>query len=162
MAACLLFPLHCSLLCICERVILNPSPLSVTRSTCASVHHRLPFWTQLREAEPHDPETQPPAQPCSPIKPRRHPARPNGSSPGSDGYSDSTCPARPDTSSDQPSSDWPSCTSSLPACTSWDPAEPGHPALWPPDTALPPRRQVRHLEQRCFCLDSAGAFCMIP
>lgn len=101
-------------------------------------HHRLPFWTQLREAEPHDTETQPPTQPCSPVKPRRHPAQPNSSSSEPNGHSDSTCPARPDTSSDKPNSDWPSCTSSLPACTSWNPAKPGHPTLRTPYTALSP------------------------
>lgn len=112
-----------------------------------SFHHRCPFWAQLREAKSHDPETKPtdPAQPCSPAKPRRHPAQPNSSSAGPDCHSgrSSSTPARPDTSSDMPNSDWPACTSSLPACTSWNPAEPSHPALWSPSSALPPWRQVR-------------------
>ena len=126
-----------------------------------SVPRRFPFWPRLREAEPHDPEAQPsdPAQPRSPAEPRKHPAQPNGSSAGPDGHSagSSTCPVRPDTNSDWSSSAGPSCTRSLPARTSWIPAEPGQPALRPPPTALPPRRQVRG----CSCRHPAGTCCEI-
>lgn len=119
----------------------------------SSVHHRCPFWTQLREAKPHDPKTQStdPAQPCSPAMPSRYTAQPNSSPAGSDDYSDSSCssPAQPGSSSDMPDSDWASRTSSLP--TNWNPAESCHPALWSPSAALPTRRQVS-----CSCLNSTG------
>lgn len=103
-------------------------------------HHRFPIWSRLREAEPHDTETQPPdpAQPCRSARTRGEPTWPNSHSDGS-----SARPTWPDTSSDMSASDRPSCTSSLPTCTTWSSAEPSQPTFWPPPTALPTRRQVK-------------------
>ena len=108
-------------------------PFSSDTFLSLSMQFRFPFRPQLREAKPHDPETQPP-DPAQPFGS----ARTRGRSTWSNARS-----AWSGTSSGQSDGDWPSCTSSLPVCTSWEPAESSQPALWPPSTALPPRRQVQ-------------------
>lgn len=120
-----------------------------------SVSCRFPVWPQLREAEPHDPETEPSdsAQPCSP-------ARTSGCPPWPDLHSDgsNTRSAWPDNSSDGPKCGRSSCTSRFPTCTRWNAAESRHPVLWPPASALPPWRKVRqHNRWSMFRLN--GALC---
>ncbi|KAA8590246.1 hypothetical protein FQN60_014180 [Etheostoma spectabile] len=79
----------------------------------------------------HSPQTQP-----SPV------AQPGqgGTQPGQTATQTGQIPAQPGQTPPQTSQTvtGPLATSSLPACTSWNPAEPSHPALWPPSTDLPP------------------------